>query len=1268
MAFNDYFERVKGERINFTNGFSTNLQQVLDDIDTNFQRILSAPFIQGDSGNSVVRETIDLYTSGETFSPFGKAFVKSLYNDDDLSTAIDGSSSFTFTDLTNYIDINLQDSDLTDGVYSCEYINPNPTDQDSPHITSVDCYMIENTISKTFVPIVFFVDIRIAVMQGNLEAWGEDFIDRSCVLYGACDDNEDWDIKRYQVMPTLYFDSNVQQWCWALNNMETGVTAQGIQGVQGPIIPLWVATGVRYSNLQDTSLISNVYLAEILSTNQEIDNPTIDDVRDGDMVCVWFATDTDLTSIPQSIDAPSLVNIHNFTIGLAKRYGDDVVAVKYNSDYDFGTITDDVVLRTQLDEVGCDLVDLVDLRGLYVAADGERLGQDPSSSAGIHLIHSTLENSIDILHITPTTYEFSLASNLDNEHSAISNNAPLLCMDYSGIRSIPVQSDNSKYCYSLSNDNSNGVCTEDLVDDKQYEEYRITLFNDDPGSRKRRGEVGLVINQNPYWDKREYGEYIFLGGDTNNGNDQLLPGRYTYGGAGYKFDEHSLIQIIKDKKDIENFDNFSVGDCDRDMWNSLFNYAPNQIENPLASYLNLSYRRHIGLSIPSNQHELAMCFTPKVEVINESSNRKWLRIYLPTVGYMRDATPKRYYDQTLPIDIPNTYNPTKTYTTPVDNEPNWRENGGLSIKEALSHPNIVAADSDLYNFYKDDPNELFLYDRVRFLVDETCGTNLPEQSFYLGKSAHGLKGNISNPSTPTTEAGWQGSSAFKILSGYKPLAITDEYTSHVESRHIEAPVRGTKYNDYFDILLYDDTTMTLPDEKFNNILVSDDINNIWRSYCYANARGGYNSLNNSSYFNILPLMKFRLEKPIDLDTGGLLDTYHLADELYLSSIVAKGIKKDTDVDYVDTDIEFCMLFADPQVFNNGTNAPNISNNRSIIKYNDSNLVNDGNYVSLKNYVGRGNYFSGIGSRTGRTASTTYPPFWPENIQAIKNTIALNFVVKVRQTINDWYIVSIKPSSNEKDNHAEYNLGHIDSTTYFYPDRWILSNDYISNGLHDDTNSNFYESFSWWILDDLWTNTSQSIYANKNTYYQNLGLDPYKMISKDRFYMTPNENTDGTQSAWGNDPKFEYNFNYEKYYDFYELEIGNTLFGTRPRRPQLQYLETDSFTLHDRLGNASVYNFKLNYLNKSQNWNSWNINDNGKIINSNKISAIGFTLLDLGELLSSSMSESISMSNRSLQISQNTSSDLNSVVTQLQEDNINVNINDDSVKTRPNEIR
>lgn len=1070
-ALDQYFINVDGSQVNFSSGFSSSMKSVLDNINANFQRIINAPFMQGLQGNSVVEVTEDIYEN-DNFTYFGLKIVEAIYYDDiDTSTL---TTSNGYSDLVSLLGP-YQSSDMvtingTDH-YSCEFLDPDSTD---PKLTEVKCYKVENgNNKKVFQCLVYFIDKRIELLQGNSQSLEHDFKDRTCVLYGTAtwDDTNNiyvWSINKYQIIPTLYFDPTVGQFCWQINGLATGVTAQGIKGDKGDKLPLWVTTGVRYPNTADIG--TNIYLIDVLSTNLDTDTHTIDDIQEGDMVYCWFTEDTDNTHSPDNDPTtPDINNIKNFTIGLAQNFSSNRKIIIYDYHYDFATITNDILLRPRLDEIGYysnpespNNYPPRQMRGLYIPGTGEPIPGQPTGEEPVSMIYT---NRNFETHITPTklskTYGDAFSN---NDRCTVDEDNALICMDYRGISSVPILSLGtiSSYRYELRYSNN---------------ELKNTFKS---GSSNNSSLLDLRLREGKHSSLEFLYDHtgdrgFFIG--TGHGYFSDID-KNTYDGHSDVLDNTPAIKLVSNNDD-GSINAYNQNGSDFYNYRNIFNFLPTKGKHPEidteAANLNFQYVKHNGMSRMHNEY-LSLCFNPKSEIINEGKTKR-LRIYLPTVQWLRDCT----------------YGNGST--------DRFVNDGGFTNTARGVNATVP---------------EVFLYNKVRFLSTENLEINTDE--FYKNRSITYI-----NASSNTYMSYVAGASLVNHLNA----------PSYIDSNMCSAKSYIGK--DYFEIELYKDRdTYSTYD---NNSIIDSNNSVFW---------GRITGLDRNNRSIVLePLLKCKLERSIYLENTGK----YLADELWVLGVVGKrcNYAEPDDPSDIYANLEFSLLITCPGSFSE-------EKGKSIIDTSRESYSTDLDYIPL--YVNK----------------TPSPDFGSsQSISEIfRDALCVNFLTVIRgidksntNTYGEWYVSnddgtsignampscgSIYSGSNISYYHAGYKM--LSSSSDNSIDGWLFS---CQSGDSTDGNPTF-ERFGWREFRNMYNGNSSSWTPNNpgGTLYlpsNNLSIDLNDRIKGD----------------------------YIRYYDFYELNIGNTIISSKPRKenmecvliPKFNYLINSNYS-HTDADNTIIY--------------------------------------------------------------------------------------------------
>ena len=193
------FEEIRSIEIG-SSSYVESLNDMIRIINENFNRISGAPFLKGDRGNSFhtyelkdTRTTFELTTLKEAI--YDK--LREVYNEDPKTDSLTisgvGSSGTSIADLSQlkYISV------FKDDVEGMMYIA-------NPYI---------------------FLDARLNWVSENHYA-GTKFVDKSCAITGVYT-NGSWSISIHKIIPTLYYDDGIKQYCWMVNDNKTGIIAQG---------------------------------------------------------------------------------------------------------------------------------------------------------------------------------------------------------------------------------------------------------------------------------------------------------------------------------------------------------------------------------------------------------------------------------------------------------------------------------------------------------------------------------------------------------------------------------------------------------------------------------------------------------------------------------------------------------------------------------------------------------------------------------------------------------------------------------------------------------------------------------------------------------------------------------------------------------------------------------------------------------------------------------------------------------------------------------
>lgn len=378
-------------QVQLNQSFGTSLNNALQQIDANFKKITSLPFLQGDHGNSIFEVTVKI-GDGDIGKALKEAICQCIYgtNSPDDSN-FGGTQPFGES----------WDPATYDGTEIVFYRHKE-TDENGE--------MYYYTAREFFI----FIDCRInSLGENNLNLSPSvltSFVDLSCAVTvtataPARTDSGQPDLanitftaKKHSIVPTLYYNGSntgsTGHWCWMVNGSRTGVIAQGVQGTEGISKSIYVCKGQKIPQTQhNNSIIKITNILQPESLSGLLDYQIPGRISEGDLIVVWFK-DEDQGALYNSL-------IDNCTFGIAKNHisvdpnTNTTVGYTYidNSTVDgqrtdLATIMGDLSLYRWLNDINgteahTDQNRNPLIRGLYIP-DGEM----NASSSDVHMLWS----------------------------------------------------------------------------------------------------------------------------------------------------------------------------------------------------------------------------------------------------------------------------------------------------------------------------------------------------------------------------------------------------------------------------------------------------------------------------------------------------------------------------------------------------------------------------------------------------------------------------------------------------------------------------------------------------------------------------------------------------------------------------------------------------------------------------------------------------------------------------------------------------------------
>lgn len=223
-------------------GYGQQLNDLVDNINNNFQRIIESDFLRGPAGESfgltVVPVTADSDNNGTEYADdIFAAVIEGL--DENVYEGLDASSVYGKSDNPNNISLIYKIIDDKNELISSlpfVYIDPRFSDLNNPNI-----------------------DFE------NIE-------DCSCIVQVV-----DGKFKAIKTFPTLYYDGNLEQFCWKLNGVNTGLIARGPKGDTGNNGHIYIM------EVKDVTDVSNKFIVDPLITSDDF---SLSHINNGDFAFI----------------------------------------------------------------------------------------------------------------------------------------------------------------------------------------------------------------------------------------------------------------------------------------------------------------------------------------------------------------------------------------------------------------------------------------------------------------------------------------------------------------------------------------------------------------------------------------------------------------------------------------------------------------------------------------------------------------------------------------------------------------------------------------------------------------------------------------------------------------------------------------------------------------------------------------------------------------------------------------------------------------------
>lgn len=278
----------------FGGGFAQQFTDFCNAVKNNFERLISIQYTKGNDGNSVEAKELIIdnnLEAADTLSVLGYGLVSTIFGDGAFKGDNDGPEDDYHDGLNNpwqgmltkeQIQIKLEGNPEDPTITPIAPVFTFDDTQDPGGHHSIPQILDDNNKGfkvnvvvdehngKAYLAVPYvFIDGRIEDLNryiknhANADDIYKNFYDFSTVVYGTAEYNgvptlEDgtpdiknwkWTLWRNDLVPKLYFDDNVNEFCWQVNGQQTGVTAQGIKGDDGYTPQSLMALGSRTGDI-----------------------------------------------------------------------------------------------------------------------------------------------------------------------------------------------------------------------------------------------------------------------------------------------------------------------------------------------------------------------------------------------------------------------------------------------------------------------------------------------------------------------------------------------------------------------------------------------------------------------------------------------------------------------------------------------------------------------------------------------------------------------------------------------------------------------------------------------------------------------------------------------------------------------------------------------------------------------------------------------------------------------------------------------------------
>jgi len=393
MDVQDYIiTKIVGPELNQSN-YAQGISDTFDNIDENFSKLASLPYIQGPDGHKFKVQST-LLVDGDNLTDLGKEAVKAILhkeNEDGFNNEIAECSTLTaVNEVISAYSIVVPEYQPVSGKNILDTLEKN-----NKVWMYVTCDDLGNEDSQWVCQYYRFLDGRLEGLSDDVVSTGFEFRDLSCFLIHHpseefVEDSTNIGVfERVYLTPTIYYDSESGDWCWAIGETTTGISAKGIQGGTGtPAAKTWIVKVEPATMLGDN--FKNCQVTDVLQyENSEWSWKSVSDVSsqimDGDVCYCFNPQEEESSDVDIDLFISTVVKDQNaVNVG----YGKANSMFSYMNKYDLNYL----LSRVGLTDTQNNTANTV--RGLWIYAKPNSTGAEHDNS--VHMLYADADGRLHV--------------------------------------------------------------------------------------------------------------------------------------------------------------------------------------------------------------------------------------------------------------------------------------------------------------------------------------------------------------------------------------------------------------------------------------------------------------------------------------------------------------------------------------------------------------------------------------------------------------------------------------------------------------------------------------------------------------------------------------------------------------------------------------------------------------------------------------------------------------------------------------------------------